>query len=445
MQVVKNRNKRLAILVVALGLTTAAFLCSSFPGTSGGVRASPAASAYSDFWQTGSTALAPRTSLKFDYTPTGDYPLPFTVVFDVNDSSAPVLFKVNSTGGGVELSRRAASYSADELVQVDDANGVYSFWFVNDDPGRWVQLDYAVDLGWPNDVPRYGPRGHSFVANLVNVSPGGHFAFPLEVEFSDSVSGRFDCVNEADGLQFFMVDRANYSIWHSSPGSEVRHNQLARKTYSDVPAYSIPTTDTWYAVFYNPDDDPVTFSAYVDIEGETQDEWNLATPMGSSASGTLQHQEPPFDLYDDKLFSFVQPAGKNVTVELAHSGEAYSGANLYDCFLWLYVYNSSHQLVGSDEATSNGTRKVEFQTGDAGGTYYVRVEGPHLVGGLNPSTWKSTFTVTVTTINSVPSGTQVDCPEPPEDIPGFPIAFLAAGFALAVTSLALAKARKIPA
>lgn len=99
-----------------------------------------------------------------------------------------------------------------------------------------------------------------------SVTVGSHLYLDLSLSSGDVVSGYFETHDDGMGLDFFICTEAQYLIWDGGGTASVYES--VENMHINTWSLTVPSTDTWYLVFYNDDSETITFDAGVDINGD---------------------------------------------------------------------------------------------------------------------------------------------------------------------------------
>ena len=193
-----------------------------------------------------------------------------------------------------------------------------------------------------------------------SISPGAYLYDTFILIAGEEISGYFETVSDAQGLDFFICDAANFTDWDlgfSATGFEVASNM---HTYWF--SFTAPYTDTWYVVFDNTGGSLyITFDAFID-EGVDN------TPSYSS----YDHSGYGEVLEDDEYLTVSLTLGAGAVID-GHFSTFFTtdGLDFFICDADNYAdWIAGYSATGYSIETDMHVASIDAYTIPTAGTWY---------------------------------------------------------------------------
>ncbi|MGY5881901.1 MAG: hypothetical protein RTV31_16765 [Candidatus Thorarchaeota archaeon] len=128
-----------------------------------------------------------------------------------------------------------------------------------------VTVDIAIDVNGDN-TPVYSSSDYTYTRYGIVLEDDEYHFLSYSFSAGTVVGGHFSTFFSTDGLDFFICDESNFDDWELGFSATVYSIETDMHT-STIDDYTIPTTGTWYFVFYAESEvDTLTFSVGIDVD-----------------------------------------------------------------------------------------------------------------------------------------------------------------------------------
>ncbi|TFG29204.1 hypothetical protein EU528_10010 [Candidatus Thorarchaeota archaeon] len=141
-------------------------------------------------------------------------------------------------------------------------------WYVvfdNTDGSLYITIDTAIDVNGDN-TPFYSTSAYTYTEYGVVLEDEEYYFLSYTFSEGTVVGGHFSTFFSTDGLDFFICDESNFDDWvdgFTATGYSIE-DEMHTSTIDD---FTIPTTGTWYFVFYAENEvDTLTFSCGIEVD-----------------------------------------------------------------------------------------------------------------------------------------------------------------------------------
>ena len=182
--------------------------------------------------------------------------------FFICDAANFATWDLGGSATGYEIATDMHTYGFSHTVSTSDT------WYIvfdNTDGSDAVTVDIAIDVNGDN-TPVYSSSDYTYTRYGLVLEDEEYYFLSYTFSAGTVVGGHFSTYFSTDGLDFFICDESNFDDWEdgfSSTGYSIETDMHT----STIDDYTIPTTGTWYFVFYAENEvDTLTFSAGIDVD-----------------------------------------------------------------------------------------------------------------------------------------------------------------------------------
>jgi hypothetical protein len=149
-----------------------------------------------------------------------------------------------------------------------------------------VTVDIAIDVNGDN-TPVYSSSDYTYTRYGITLEDDEYHFLSYSFSAGTVVGGHFSTFFSTDGLDFFICDEANFDDWElgfSATGYSIETDMHT----STIDDYTIPTTGTWYFVFFAESEvDALTFSVGINVDTSGVGGGGAIDMTGISAIGLI--------------------------------------------------------------------------------------------------------------------------------------------------------------